>query len=72
VAPAVFRIHYRDQEFNPFDTINQLMAGKLSRENWVARCREFGISELLLLPNSVESSQTAGPQQTELFEAPKT
>jgi Zn-dependent protease with chaperone function len=72
VAPAVFRIHYRDQEFNPFDAINQLMAGKLSRENWVARCREFGISELLLLPNSVESSQAAGPQQTELFEAPKT
>jgi Zn-dependent protease with chaperone function len=72
VAPAVFRIHRGGQEFNPFDAINQLMAGKLSRENWVARCREFGISELLLLPNSVESSQAAGPQQTELFEAPKT
>jgi hypothetical protein len=43
VAPAVFRIHRGDLEFNPFDSINQLMAGKLSREDWVARCREFGI-----------------------------
>ena len=53
VAPAVFRIHRGEQEFNPFDAINQLMAGKLSPEDWIARCREFGISQLTLLPKSV-------------------
>jgi hypothetical protein len=72
VAPAVFRIHRGDSEFNPFDAINQLMAGKLSRSDWVARCREFGISEFVLLPTSDASTQTASPQQAELFsvEAP--
>jgi hypothetical protein len=34
---------------NPFDAINQLMEGKIAREDWVARCREFGISALILL-----------------------
>lgn len=73
VAPAVFRIHRGDQEFNPFDAISQLMAGKLSREAWVARCREFGISQLILLPKP-GADQTADLQQAELFsvEAPKT
>jgi heat shock protein HtpX len=71
VAPAVFRIHRGDQEFNPFDTINQLMAGKISPADWVARCREFGISELILL-SKPGSDQPADPQQAELFEAPKT
>jgi hypothetical protein len=66
VAPAVFRIHRGDMEFNPFDAINQLMAGKTSREEWVARCREFGISELLLLPSPGASSQATGSQQADL------
>jgi hypothetical protein len=49
------------------------MAGKLSREDWVARGREFGISALILLPKP-GADQPADPQQPELFtvEAPKT
>jgi hypothetical protein len=66
VAPAVFRIHRGDMEFNPFDAINQLMAGKISREEWAARCREFGISELLLLPSPGASSQATASQQADL------
>jgi heat shock protein HtpX len=50
VGPAIFHIRRGDQEFNPFDALNQLMAGKLSREAWSDRCRELGISQLLLLP----------------------
>jgi len=73
VAPAVFRIHRGGQEFNPFDAINQLMAGKLSREDWVARCRQFGISQLILLPKP-GTDPPANPQQAELVtvEARKT
>jgi len=48
--PAIFHLRRGDQEFNPFDAIDQLMAGKLSREAWAARCHEIGISQLVLLP----------------------
>jgi len=66
VQPAIFRIRRGEQEFNPFDAVNQLMAGKLSRDAWVARCHELGISPLLLHPESGTgvASETA---QAKLF-----
>ena len=54
------------QDFNPFEAINQLMAGKIGREDWLNFCNEFGISELPLLP---EAGDTALPQPVQLFSA---
>jgi len=50
VQPAVFHIRRGGDEFNPFDAVDRLMSKKLSRDAWIARCRDLGISELLLLP----------------------
>jgi heat shock protein HtpX len=69
IQPAVFHIRRGGQEFNPFDAMNQLMAGQLSPDAWVARCRELGISQLVLLRGDGENP--GGPlepgEQAELF-----
>lgn len=69
VGPAIFHIRHGDQEFNPFDAMDQLMAGKLSHEAWADRCRELGISQLLLLaPDGVNDSPPPDSRaQAELF-----
>jgi len=64
--PGVFHIRRGTAEFNPFDAVNQLMAGKLTPEAWVARCDELGISKYALLSDADESN-CAPPTQTELF-----
>ena len=66
VQPAIFHIRRGAQELNPFDAINQLMTGKLSRETWAARCRDLGISQLVLLPPDGQPDTPASPQ-AELF-----
>jgi heat shock protein HtpX len=65
VQPGVFRMTLADQELNPFDAVNQLIAGKLSREAWIARCHELGLSNLALSPNASEQDLA----QAELFVA---
>jgi Zn-dependent protease with chaperone function len=67
VQPAAFRMGLGDEEFNPFGAIDKLMSGKLSREEWQARCRELGISDLFLLHDSEVSAQTSVQQQAEVF-----
>ena len=65
VDPGVFRMRRGDHELDPFDAVNQLMAGKLSPEEWVARCQELGLSRLFLSPHFSEGLQQ--PPQAELF-----
>jgi hypothetical protein len=48
--PAVFHLRRGDQELNPFEVIDELMTGKLSREAGSVRCREFELSQLILFP----------------------
>lgn len=61
VQPAIFHIRKGEQEFNPFDALNQLMTGKGSHEVWRARCGELGISELALLPgDDIGAEPSAG------------
>ena len=69
VQPAIFHIRRGDQEFNPFEAIDRLMAGKLSREAWAARCCELGISQLVLLPDKgvYDNPPSQSSAQTELF-----
>ena len=66
VQPASFHMCRDHQDFNPFEAIHQLMAGKISRQDWLNFCNEFAISELSLLP---EARATALPQQVQLFSA---
>ncbi len=66
VQPAIFHIRRGDQEFNPFEAVNQLLVGKMSRDAWISRCRELGVAEFVLLPETqatlplAESAQIAG------------
>lgn len=64
VDPGVFRMRRGDRELNPFDAVNQLMAGKLSREDWIAQCDQLGLSGLPLSPNALRDEQSG---QAELF-----
>ena len=66
VQPASFHMCRDNQDCNPFEDIHQLMAGKISRQDWLNFCNEFGISGLSLLP---EARGTALPQQVQLFRA---
>ena len=66
VQPGIFRIRRGEHEFNPFDAVNELMAKKLTRDAWLSRCSDLGISQLPLLPENpgVTVRQTT---QAELF-----
>lgn len=64
IQPAVFRMWRGDEQFNPFDAINKLMAAKLSRQDWQARCSALEISELLLL---CDPEEAAVQLQAEMF-----
>jgi heat shock protein HtpX len=68
VDPGVFRMRRGDRELNPFDAVNQLMAGKLSREEWLAQCEELGLSRLPLFPGAQLELSTI---QAELFTVEK-
>ena len=52
VQPGVFRMSRGSDELNPFDAVNQLMAGKLSRDAWISQCQELGVSTLPLSPDA--------------------
>ena len=64
VQPGRSRIRRGDRELNPFDVVNQLMAGKLSREAWAAQCQELGLSQLALLPADQESGSARSELST--------
>jgi len=46
--PGCFYFHRDTEKINVFALMDDLVAGRLSREAWVSQCREFGISQLLL------------------------
>ena len=64
VQPASFLLRRDNQKFNPFAAINQLMTCKITRQEWLNFCNEFGISELSLLD---EARSTPLQQQFRLF-----
>jgi heat shock protein HtpX len=59
-APAVFYLSREADQLNPFLVMDQLMAGKLSAEDWRIQCRKLGIGHLMLA--------AATPQQLELLQ----
>lgn len=48
VAPGMFELRKNTESLNPFLVIEQLMARKLSAQDWKARCQSLGISEMSL------------------------
>jgi Zn-dependent protease with chaperone function len=57
-GPGVFHLQRADEQLNPFLVMEQLMKGKLTPQDWIARCKALGIGELMLAP--------AVPQQLDL------
>jgi heat shock protein HtpX len=63
VEPGLFRMLCGDREFNPFLAVNELIAKKLSREAWTVRCKDLGLSQLVLEPSSsAEQNPEPSPQ----------
>ncbi len=67
VQPAIFHIRRGSQEFNPFEAVQQLMAQKISRDAWVSKCSDLGISQLALLQPTDAVVANAESAQAELF-----
>ena len=69
VQPGIFRIFKADREFNPFLAVQQLLAGKMSPDQWRTQCRELDLSEIVLATQ--QDDPTMKPQsdsaQAELF-----
>jgi hypothetical protein len=49
-GPGVFHLQRGDEELNPFTVMEQLMSGKLTTQDWIARCKALGIGQLMLGP----------------------
>ena len=57
-GPGTFHLQRGDEELNPFSVMEQLMSGKLTKRDWIARCSALGIGQLMLGP--------AAPRQLDL------
>ena len=51
-APGTFRLEKDSHQLNPFAVIEDLRSGKLSRDQWISRCREYQILDVYLAPLS--------------------
>jgi hypothetical protein len=59
-GPGVFHLQRDAEQLNPFIVVEQLLSGKLSAQDWIARCNALGIGQLMLGPTV--------PQQLELLD----
>jgi heat shock protein HtpX len=49
-SPGVFYLQRDDERLNPVLVVEQLMSGKLTPQDWIARCNALGIGQLVLTP----------------------
>lgn len=49
-GPGVFHLQRDAEQLNPFVVLDQLMSGKLSAQDWIAKCNALAISRLVLAP----------------------
>jgi heat shock protein HtpX len=49
-GPGTFHLQRDAERLNPFAILEQLMSGKLSAEDWIAKCNALGIGRLVLAP----------------------
>lgn len=47
-GPGVFHLERGTEQLNPFSVMEQLMSGKLTKQDWTARCNALGIGHLML------------------------
>ncbi|HEY6372498.1 MAG TPA: hypothetical protein VIX37_18115, partial [Candidatus Sulfotelmatobacter sp.] len=45
-GPGIFHLQRGMEELNPFSVMEQLMSGKLTAQDWIARCNALGIGQL--------------------------
>lgn len=60
-GPGIFHLQRGEEQLNPFSVMEQLMAGKLTSQAWIAQCKALQIGQLLLAP--------AAAPQLDLFNA---
>jgi heat shock protein HtpX len=56
--PGVFNLQRGTDRWNPFLAVQELMAGKLSRDGWLSKCQALGITQLAL---SAEERRAVAP-----------
>jgi len=49
-GPGEFHLQRGTEQMNPFLVLEQMMSGKLSAPDWMARCNALGIGRLVLAP----------------------
>ena len=47
-GPGIFHLQRGTDELNPFSVMEQLMSGKLTKQDWIARCNALGIGQLMI------------------------
>ena len=47
-SPGIFHLQLGTEELNPFSIVEQLMSGKLTAQDWIARCNTLGIGRVRL------------------------
>jgi hypothetical protein len=69
VQPGVFQLRRGTDEFNPFEAVAELMAGKRSGEDWVRQCGTLGISKLALSAQERGASTQSSDVPPRLFDS---
>jgi len=59
-GPGVFYLQHGSDTLNPFLALDHLMNGKLTAEDWSAKCAALGISHLMLAPASPQQMSLPG------------
>ena len=49
-GPGVFHLQRDTEQLNPFAVLEQLTSGKLSAQDWITKCNNLGIGQLVLAP----------------------
>jgi hypothetical protein len=57
-GPGVFQLQRGEQTINPFQVVEEMVQGKLTRDAWDRQCRELGLSASALFPQ-VKATQEA-------------
>jgi hypothetical protein len=47
-GPGVFHLQRGTEELNPFSVMEQLMSGKLTKQDWILQCKTLDIGQLMI------------------------
>jgi heat shock protein HtpX len=69
VQPGIFKLRHGTDELNPFAAVAALMAGKLSRDDWIRQCKALGICQLSLSASDRAATMRRSEAQPTLFDS---